>query len=179
MAERSADWLNQALRDLEQAEASMEADRHEWSSPMPPPSSSGSVLRWPSAEDVLEQAGEWARRQAEGHPEVEAVGVFGSYGRGDAGVGSDLDLVLVLSECDLPVWERLRPWDTSALPLATDLLVYSRQEWDTLPEWNPTFAATLQRDLRWLWLGQESWVEAEVVLAEDADPLRVVMPGIQ
>ena len=30
MAERSADWLNQALRDLEQAEASMQADRHEW-----------------------------------------------------------------------------------------------------------------------------------------------------
>jgi HEPN domain-containing protein len=30
MAERSADWLNQALRDLAQAEASMQADRHEW-----------------------------------------------------------------------------------------------------------------------------------------------------
>ncbi len=30
MAERSADWMNQALRDLEQAEASMQADRHEW-----------------------------------------------------------------------------------------------------------------------------------------------------
>lgn len=30
MAERSADWLNQALRDLEQAAASMQADRHEW-----------------------------------------------------------------------------------------------------------------------------------------------------
>lgn len=30
MAERSADWLNQAQRDLEQAEASMQADRHEW-----------------------------------------------------------------------------------------------------------------------------------------------------
>jgi HEPN domain-containing protein len=30
MADRSADWLNQALRDLEQAEASMQADRHEW-----------------------------------------------------------------------------------------------------------------------------------------------------
>jgi HEPN domain-containing protein len=30
MAERSADWMNQALRDLDQAEASMQADRHEW-----------------------------------------------------------------------------------------------------------------------------------------------------
>ncbi len=30
MADRSADWVDQALRDLEQAEQSMQADRHEW-----------------------------------------------------------------------------------------------------------------------------------------------------
>jgi len=30
VADRSADWLGQALRDLEQAEQSMRADRHEW-----------------------------------------------------------------------------------------------------------------------------------------------------
>jgi len=46
-----------------------------------------------------------------------AVGVFGSYGRGDAGVGSDLDLVLVLRECAEPIWDRLRRWDTGSLPL--------------------------------------------------------------
>lgn len=50
---------------------------------MPQPSSTGSVLRWPSA---------------------EAVGVFGSYARGDAGVGSDLDLLLILRHCHLPQW---------------------------------------------------------------------------
>ena len=30
MADRSSDWLEQARRDLEQAEQSMEAGRHEW-----------------------------------------------------------------------------------------------------------------------------------------------------
>jgi HEPN domain-containing protein len=30
MADRSGDWYQQALRDLEQAEASMAAGRHEW-----------------------------------------------------------------------------------------------------------------------------------------------------
>ena len=30
LADRSADWVDQALRDLEQAEQSMQADRHEW-----------------------------------------------------------------------------------------------------------------------------------------------------
>ncbi len=117
---------------------------------MPQRSSSGSVLRWPSSESVLEAAGRWAERQAAAQPELEAVGVFGSYGRGDAGVGSDLDLLLVLRQCELPIWERLRPWDTADLPLATDLLVYSRREWESLPQWNPKLAATLERDLRWL-----------------------------
>jgi hypothetical protein len=120
------------------------------------------VLRWPSSEAVLllrrslrlEQARIWARRQAEANPDLEAVGVFGSYGRGDAGVGSDLDLLLILTSCDLPVWERLRRWDTSPLPLATDLLVYSRAEWESLPQWNPKLAAVLARDGRWL---VEAW----------------------
>lgn len=117
---------------------------------MPQPSSNGSVLRWPSSAHVLEQAAQWARRQAAAHPELEAVGIFGSYGRGDAGVGSDLDLLLVLQQCELPIWERLRVWDTADLPLATDLLIYSRWEWESLPEWNPKLAATLEHDLRWL-----------------------------
>ena len=30
LADRSADWVDQALRDLEQAEQSMQAARHEW-----------------------------------------------------------------------------------------------------------------------------------------------------
>jgi hypothetical protein len=78
------------------------------------------------------------------------VGVFGSYGRGDAGVGSDLDLVLILRDCSEPVWERLRRWETRALPLACDLLVYSLQEWRTLPQWNPRLAQVLRQETRWL-----------------------------
>lgn len=117
---------------------------------MPAPSSTGSVLRWPSAEAVLENAGHWARAQARAHRDLLGVGVFGSYGRGESGVGSDLDLVLVLTSCNEPIWERLRRWDTSSLPLACDLLVYSLQEWHTLPNWNPRLAAALSHDTRWL-----------------------------
>jgi hypothetical protein len=76
--------------------------------------------------------------------------VFGSYGRGDAGVGSDLDLVLILRECSEPIWQRLRQWQTGSLPLACDLLVYSLREWQTLPQWNPRLAAVLRQETRWL-----------------------------
>jgi hypothetical protein len=99
---------------------------------------------------VLEQAGRWAALQRSGHPDLVAVGVFGSYGRGTAGVGSDLDLLLILQRCDAPIWERLRRWDTRSLPLACDLLVYGLEEWRSLPRWNPRLAEALLNDTRWL-----------------------------
>ena len=114
------------------------------------PSSAGPVLRWPSSEQVIDQATRWAKAQQHQNPDLLAVGMFGSYGRGDAGVGSDLDLVLILEACELPIWERLRRWDTGSLPLACDLLVYSREEWRSLPQWNPRLATALGHDTRWL-----------------------------
>ena len=76
------------------------------------PSSAGPVLRWPSSEQVIDQATRWAKAQQHQNPDLLAVGMFGSYGRGDAGVGSDLDPLLILEACELPIWERLRRWDT-------------------------------------------------------------------
>jgi hypothetical protein len=108
------------------------------------------VRRWPAADEVLEQAAAWATLQRSGHPELLAVGVFGSYGRGTAAFGSDLDLLLILRHCDEPIWNRLRRWDTSSLPLACDLLVYSLEEWRSLPQWNPKLAEALLNDTRWL-----------------------------
>jgi hypothetical protein len=40
--------------------------------------------------------------------------------------------------------------DTSSLPLACDLLVYSLEEWRSLPQWNPRLAKVLLNDTRWL-----------------------------
>ena len=117
---------------------------------MPVSSPPGFVLRWPSPAEVLRAAGAWAEAQRRENPDLLAVGVFGSYGRGDAGVGSDLDLLLILRECSEPIWERLRRWDTGSLPLACDLLVYNQAEWRSLPGWNPRLAAALRHDTRWL-----------------------------
>lgn len=101
------------------------------------------MLRWPTAAEVFAEAERWAVLQRRDHADLLAVGVFGSYGRGDAGVGSDLDLLLILKECSEPIWDRLRRWDTGSLPLACDLLVYSLAEWRSLPGWNPLLAAAL------------------------------------
>ena len=62
---------------------------------MPVRSLTQSLLRWPSPEHVLSAVAAWATLQQAQTPSLKRVGLFGSYGRGTAGVGSDLDLLLV------------------------------------------------------------------------------------
>ena len=64
--------------------------------------------------------------EANRRPELQALGYFGSYARGDEGFGSDLDLVAVVGQSPLPFMERARDWKTETLPVPADLLVYNR-----------------------------------------------------
>ncbi len=74
---------------------------------MPVRSLTQSLLRWPEPEHVLNQVRLWAAQAAAAHPGLERVCLFGSYGRGDAGVGSDLNLLLIDSGCSGPQHQRL------------------------------------------------------------------------
>ena len=68
---------------------------------MPVRSLTQSVWRWPTADQLLEAVQSWAVIQQQWVPSFARVGIFGSYGRGTAGFGSDLDLLLVDEQaCD-------------------------------------------------------------------------------
>lgn len=82
MTQRWRDWLAQAEHDLEQAISSTRDERHDWACfaahqaaekalkalrltarrrwTMPVKSSTSSVVRWPTAEQVLAALGRWA-----------------------------------------------------------------------------------------------------------------------
>ena len=62
---------------------------------MPVRSLKQSVWHWPAPDQVLNDVRVWAQQQKRRSPSLEHVGVFGSYGRGTAAFGSDLDLILV------------------------------------------------------------------------------------
>jgi predicted nucleotidyltransferase len=117
---------------------------------MPVRSLTSSVLRWPDRREVERCAAEWAAREAPRHPGLLRLGYFGSYARGDAGVGSDLDLVAVVESSTEPFERRSLAWDLSPLPVPAELLVYTRQEWERLHEEAGRFARTLQQEARWL-----------------------------
>jgi hypothetical protein len=119
-------------------------------SAMPVRSLNQSVLRWPKPELILAAVQQWAEAQQALRPTLTKVGVFGSYGRGDAGVGSDLDLLLVDGSAIGPQHQRLLTWPLERLPLSCDALVLTPTELQELLVSGSRMAIELQRDLRWL-----------------------------
>lgn len=118
---------------------------------MPVRSSSSAVLRWPARDAVLASARALAERLRRDRPDVRRVGVVGSAARGsDWGVGSDLDLVVVLAQSDRPPWERLLDLDTRAVPVPVDLIVYTEAELDALSRAGGRFARVLAEEALWL-----------------------------
>lgn len=117
---------------------------------MPVRSLTSSVLRWPDRETVHRAALAWATELDRAHPEVIAAGYFGSYARGDNGVGSDLDLVVLLRGSPLPFERRAAGWNLETLPVPAEALVYTLAEWQRLPEHGPRFFRALMRDTVWL-----------------------------
>ncbi len=97
---------------------------------MPVRSLSSSVLRWPDANLVDRAVRHWALSVSTGHPEVVRIGYFGSYARGDWGVGSDLDLVILAQYARDPWERRAAAWDTISLPVPAEVFVYTLDEWN-------------------------------------------------
>ena len=118
---------------------------------MPVRSSSSHVLSWPPLDAVAEATRAWGAALKASRSDVVRVGYFGSYARGDWGVGSDLDLVVILTECSEPPLRRGLAFDTiSGLPVPVDLLVYTREEWRLLEAQEAPFAQRLRAEAVWV-----------------------------
>ena len=50
------------------------------------------------------------------------------------GVGSDVDVVIVVAASDEPFERRALRWDVTELPVPADVLVYTEHEWESLPQ---------------------------------------------
>ncbi len=110
---------------------------------------SSSVFKWPDSETVARAAREWAQRLGAQRPEVVRIGYFGSYARGDWGVGSDLDLIVIVERATAPFEERAAGWDTAELPVPAEVLVYTQPEWKRLA--GERFRRTVERETVWVY----------------------------
>jgi hypothetical protein len=117
---------------------------------MPVRSLTSSVLKWPDRRCVEEALQVWLTREAGRHPDLVRLGYFGSYARGDWGVGSDLDLIALVREAGEPFERRALSWDLIPLPVPAELLVYTEAEWRRLLDTGSRFAETVMREAVWV-----------------------------
>lgn len=118
---------------------------------------SSSIVRWPEPQRVVEALQDWVESVLPQHQEISGIGYFGSYARGNWGVGSDLDMVIIVKG-PAPPWERRAlKFDLTYLPVPVDLFVYTEAEWQKLlrqGKWQTT------REIIWIYQSKEVDYEA-------------------
>ena len=119
---------------------------------MPVRSLNSSVLKWPDRLTVDRAARTWAASEAWRHPELLRLGYFGSYARGDAGVGSDLDVIAIVDHAAEPFERRSLTWELNALPVPAEIIIYTLDEWERLQKQGERFARMLKSQVVWVYL---------------------------
>ena len=114
---------------------------------MPVRSLNSVVLKWPGREEVLQAARAWARNLQRHDPAVEQVLCVGSCVRGDWGVGSDLDVIVIIQTEGLSPVERRKRYEPTNVPVPADVWVYTQPEWDAFREGNPILWRRLQAEI--------------------------------
>jgi len=117
---------------------------------MPVRSLNSSVLKWPDKRQIDRAVRDWALTAAKHHAGVIEIGYFGSYARGDWGVGSDLDLVVIVDHSPEAFERRSAAWDLHELPVPAQLLIYTLDEWQSLRQAGGRFARTLELETVWV-----------------------------
>jgi uncharacterized protein len=117
---------------------------------MPVRSLTSSVLKWPDSHSVQAALEKWAADVIRSRPDVVRAGYFGSYARGDWGVGSDLDLIVVVRESAQAFATRVLEFDTGALPVPVDMLVYTEDEWQRFSAQSQS-GRRLSQEVKWVY----------------------------
>ncbi|MBL7163106.1 MAG: nucleotidyltransferase domain-containing protein [Anaerolineales bacterium] len=118
---------------------------------MPVRSLNSSVFKWPDVKTVDQAMRRWAKDAVQVRTDVLRIGYFGSYARGNWGVGSDLDLILILDRCELSFEKRALEWDVLDLPVPVDVVVYTQAEWDKLAGEKRRFYRVIEREAVWVY----------------------------
>ena len=117
---------------------------------MPVKSSDSPVINWPGIDQVIAELEKWADALVARRGDVVKLGYFGSYARGDWSVGSDLDLVIVLSNAQECFERRAADFDTTDLPVPVDLLVYTMNEWENMKDDGSRFYEVMEKEGKWI-----------------------------
>lgn len=117
---------------------------------MPVRSLNSRVLKWPARAEVDRAVRDLGVRLRRAQPGLLRLGYFGSYARGDAGPGSDVDLVAVVKHSARAFHERPLDFDLAGLPVPAELLVYTLEEWERARSAPGRFLRQLEAETVWV-----------------------------
>jgi predicted nucleotidyltransferase len=133
MADRSKDWLAPAQRDLNH-------DR-----------SSDSVKTFfADKARVMRELRAWAANLKATHPDVEKIGLFGSYATDTYGPRSDADLLIVLRASDKPFRDRIPDFLPAGLSVPCDVFPYTTGEIENLQRDESPWIRHILHEVLWL-----------------------------
>ena len=108
------------------------------------------VFKWPDRTAVDTALRSIAGQFASAHPELLRLGYFGSYARGDWGVGSDIDIIAIVGASSVSFAERAPTFDVSGLPVQAEMLVYTAAEWSDMQREGRRFVRAIEREAVWV-----------------------------
>ena len=99
---------------------------------------------------VMRELGAWAASLKESHPEVEKVGLFGSYATDTYGPRSDADLLIVLRTSDRPFRDRIPDFLPDRVSVPCDVFPYTAGEIETLQREGSLWIKHVLQEVIWL-----------------------------
>ena len=122
---------------------------------MPVRSLNSSVLKWPDKQTIDQSVRQWVSTLVSNRSDILRVGYFGSYAKNDWGVGSDLDIIVVVTQSNKPFWHRSLEFDLTNLPIPSEILVYTRDEWEEMRKEGRRFCQTVEQEAVWIYEDKE------------------------
>ena len=101
-------------------------------------------------ERVLRELRAWATGLREKHPEVEKVGLFGSYATGTYGPRSDADLLILLRASDKPFRDRIPDFLPAQVSVPCDVFPYTTDEIESLQRDESPWIKHILQEVVWL-----------------------------
>ncbi len=80
------------------------------------------------------------------YPKIEEIRLFGSLARDEAVPGSDVDILIVLTDSDLPFNDRIDKYMPSSFPVGIDVLPYTEPEIETMLDQGNHFLKSAMKD---------------------------------
>ena len=99
---------------------------------------------------VMRELRDWATSLKEAHPEVEKVGLFGSYATDTYGPRSDADLLIVLGASDKPFRDRIPDFLPDHISIPCDVFPYTADEIERLRHDDSPWIKHVLSEVIWL-----------------------------